>query len=107
MSSRGHNRERLVRKLLEQSGWVVIRAAGSLGPVDLVALKLGHRPMLIEVKSTSGSIYERFGPSERAALIELAARADAAAVLAYWPLGAQLRLIDSNAWPDTQPKGDQ
>ena|SRR5215471_15931051 len=106
MNSRGHTRERLVRKLLEQSGWVVIRAAGSLGPIDLVALRIGYRSMLIEVKSTSGGPYERFGPSERAALLELAARAGADAVLAYWPVGQSLQLISSNAWPELKAKGE-
>src|SRR5262249_5999379 len=38
-TSRGHNRERQVRKLLEERGWWVARAAGSLGDADLVAMR--------------------------------------------------------------------
>lgn len=56
--SRDAQRERAVRD------WLVVRAAGSLG-VDLVALRAGERPRLIEVKSTRGGPYERFGPADR------------------------------------------
>lgn len=41
--------ERQVRKTLEQDGWMVVRAAGSRGPVDLVALRPGVA-ILIQVK---------------------------------------------------------
>ena len=37
--SRGYSFERRVRWVLEDQGWVTFRAAGSRGPVDLVALK--------------------------------------------------------------------
>ncbi len=97
--SRGHNRERQVRRLLEDDDWFVTRAAGSLGDVDLVALKAGKLPMLIEVKSTAGGPYERFGPKDRADLLFAAELAGAIAVLAWWPPRGELRWIASSEWP--------
>ena len=98
MSRRGHDRERSVKRLLEEDGWLVVRAAGSLG-YDLVALKDGFTPRVIEVKSTAGGPYERFGPSDRRELVDAAKAAGACAELAYWPPRGQLRWIDSAEWP--------
>jgi Holliday junction resolvase len=97
--SRGHQRERAVKLRLESEDWWVARAAGSLGDADLVALKAGKRPMLIEVKSTAGGPYERFGPAARQRLIMAAWIAGADAVLAWWPPRGQLRLIPADEWP--------
>jgi Holliday junction resolvase len=83
--SRGHDRERAVKRLLESQDWWIARAAGSLGDADLVALKDGKRPLLIEVKSTAGGPYERFGPKDRADLRFAARLAGASAVLYWWP----------------------
>lgn len=114
-TNRGHARERQVKRLLEADGWWVARAAGSLGDADLVALR--HQsvwmhdddmkrvpvPMaearLIEVKSTAGGPYERFGPSERRRLLEAAERAGASAWLAYWPSRGALVWIPASEWP--------
>lgn len=98
MSRRGHDRERSVKKLLEEEGWLVVRAAGSLG-YDLVALKDSHTPRVIEVKSTAGGPYERFGPKDRRELCAAALAAGAIAELAYWPPRGALRWIDSAEWP--------
>lgn len=95
----GHGRERAVRKLLEADGWFVIRAPGSLGFADLVALKAGETPRLIEVKGTAAGPYDGFGPSDRAALAEAAIRAGAIAELAYWPANKELRWIRPSEWP--------
>ncbi len=96
--SRGIQRERAVRLHLEERDWVVIRAAGSLGPVDLVALKPGT-VLFIEVKSTAGGPYERFGPTARQDMLAYAERAGAAAQLAWWPPRGTLRWIPSGEWP--------
>jgi len=48
---RGVYFERRVRLDMEGRGWWVIRAAGSHGPADLVALKVGEPPLLIQVKA--------------------------------------------------------
>lgn len=97
--SRGHDRERAVKKLLEAEGWFVIRAAASLGFADLVALKRGRLPMVIEVKSTSGGPYERFGPEDRAALTRCADQSGAEAFLVWWPPRKQPVWISETEWP--------
>lgn len=97
--SRGHNRERQVRLQLESEDWWVCRAAGSLGDADLVALKKGKRPMLVEVKSSAQGPYEHFGPAERQRLIFAAELAGADAVLCWWPPRGRLRFVPSSEWP--------
>lgn len=98
-SARGPQRERAVRDWLTSRDWVVVRAAGSLGVVDLVALKAGQRPRLVEVKSTAGGPYERFGPVDRADLSLRALWADADAYLAWWPPRSHLHWIHETEWP--------
>lgn len=100
--SRGHDRERQVKALLEAEGWIVVRAAGSLGDIDLVALKDEHRPMLVEVKSTAGGPYERFGPVARNELAAAAVLAGANAVLCWWPPRKSARWIWQRDWPTTK-----
>jgi Holliday junction resolvase len=120
--SRGHDRERDLRAFLSGCGWLCIRAAGSLGPVDLAAVAqdraiypramlthvLEHglmpRPrrgglLLIECKSTSRP-FERFGPADRRELLELADSVGAGAWLAFKPKGAAgWAWIPSWRWP--------
>jgi Holliday junction resolvase len=96
--SRGIDRERQVKRLLEQDGWWTCRAAGSFGDADLVALRDGHRPRLIEVKSTT-TPYAHFRPADRLALLEAATVAGAAAELAYWPSRGTLEWIPADQWP--------
>ena len=88
--SRGHDRERDVRAMLEAFGYVVIRAAGSLGEIDLVVLRARSTlsaVRFIEVKATRRP-FEHFGPSDRAEILEAADRAGATAELAWLPAGA-------------------
>ena len=96
--SRGITRERQVRALLEQRDYWVCRAAGSLGDADLVALKKGER-LLVEVKSTAGGPYERFGPKDRADLLFAAELADCQAVLCWWPKRGKPVWIYPQNWP--------
>ena len=103
MSSRGIARERQVRRLLEQDGWWVCRAAGSLGDADLVALKRDHIPRLIEVKSTARGPYHSFGPKERHQLIEAARTSGAGAWLVWWPPRAKPEWIPYFLWPTHNP----
>lgn len=104
MNQRGITRERQVRLQLEEQGWVVSRCAGSKGNYDLHASRdagnLHTECLLVEVKSTAGGPYERFGPTARAALRQAAAQAGATAWLAYWPKGGKLRWIGVDEWPE-------
>lgn len=100
-SSRGHSRERAVRRLLEADDWWVCRAAGSLGDADLVALKDGSRPRLIEVKSSAKGPYEHFGPKDRADLLFAAFLAGADAWLCWWPPRGKPTWIHSHEWPQS------
>jgi len=99
VSERGVNRERDVRRKLEEEGWVTFRSAGSKGVCDVIALRAGDRPRLIEVKSTAQGPYERFGPLDRASLSDAAFKAGADALLAYWPPRGTLTWIPEEEWP--------
>jgi Holliday junction resolvase len=99
--AKGINRERQVKLYLQNEDWWVARAAGSFGDADLVALKAGKRPMLIETKATAKGPYEHFGPLDRASLIAAAELAGADPVLAWWPPRGKLRFIGSDEWPVT------
>jgi len=96
--SRGIQRERQVRDVRLSEDWWIARAAGSLGDADLVALKAGRRPQLIEVKSTINP-YDHFGPKDRADLLLAAEIAGADPVLAWWPSRGKLRWIGAEEWP--------
>lgn len=96
--SRGHDRERQVKAVLESEDWVVVRAAGSLGPIDLVAMREGSRTRVVEVKSTL-TPYSHFLPKDRADMLAIARLAGADPVLAWWPSRGKLRWITPNEWP--------
>lgn len=98
-SSRGHGRERQVRKLLESEGWWTCRAAGSLGDADIVAMKRFSLPRLIEVKSTAAGPYSHFGPVARNELAWGAKTAGAEAWLYWWAPRKELKRIPESEWP--------
>lgn len=75
----------------------MIRAPGSLGFADLIALKAGEKPRMIEVKGTAAGPYAGFLPAHRKALSEVARLAGAVAELAYWPARKELRWIQEQA----------
>ena len=95
----GIDRERKVKAKLIDDDWWVCRAAGSLGDADLVALKDGKRPRLIEVKGSAAGPFHDFGPSDRAALLLAARLAGADAVLAWWPPRGKLTWLWPESWP--------
>lgn len=97
--SRGHDRERAVKALMQGEDWWVARAAGSLGDADLVALRAGSTPRLVEVKSTAGGPYEHFRPADRLSLIFAAQLAGAEAWLCWWPPRAKPKWIPAHEWP--------
>jgi Holliday junction resolvase len=98
--SRGHDRERAVRQLLRDEGWWAARPAGSLGDADVIGLRAGFPPRLVEVKSTAGGPYERFSPQDRADLIAAARQAGAEAWLVWWPPRAKPTWIHEADWPE-------
>lgn len=99
--SRGHNRERQVRKRLEEEGWVVVRAAGSLGDIDLVACRANHPVRFIEVKSDDSKYgpFNNFKPKDRAEFLEAAGKAGAVPELIYWPPYGAMEVIPTSLWP--------
>lgn len=104
--SRGINRERQVRALLEAEGWFVLRAAGSFGVCDLVALREGElgdtQAMLVEVKSTRRP-YDHFGPASRQELLEAGEKTGAEAWLCHWPSRRrEPSWVPSNVWPEAK-----
>lgn len=99
--TRGSQRERAVRLYLEDRDYAVIRAAGSLGCADLVALKAGSATLVIEVKSTHRGPFHSFGPADRADLLAYAERAGATAVLAWWAPHGKLTWLYAEDWPKT------
>lgn len=98
-SQRGIQRERDLKNRLLDDGYFAIRAPASLGVADVVALKAGEEPMMIEVKSTTAGPYAGFGPSDREALSEMAATAGARAFLVWWPKRKEPRWIPEDEWP--------
>lgn len=97
--SRGTAREHQVRQLLARQGWWTVRASNSLGDADVIALKAGHKPRLIEVKANKGGPYMNFRAADRAELIAAAELAGAEAWLVHWPTREQPRWIASSEWP--------
>lgn len=105
--SRGIQRERQVRKLLEDDGWWVCRAAGSLGDADLVALKSGTTPILVEVKASARGPFHSFGPKQREELRAAARQAGAEPVLCYWPPRKRPKWISTLGWPNNDSLEDE
>lgn len=103
--SRGVTRERQVRCLLEAEGYWCIRAAGSLGDADIVAIKAnplgGSIVKLIEVKSDVAGPFAHFGPAARAELISAAVATGATPLLCHWPPRKQPRWLHVRDWPAT------
>lgn len=104
MNSLGTARERQVRRHLEEDGWVVIRAAGSLGPVDLVAMRRGQFPRFVQVKTDDRRPFDHFRPPDRLKLTQLARQAGAEAWLAWWPPRRTLQWLAESQWPTIHPR---
>jgi len=87
--ARGATFERATKAHLEPVGYVVIRAAGSHGEADLVALRAGSMPLLVSCR-----INGKIGPLEREALHSAAKRAGGHPVLACRPSRGRIELRD-------------
>ncbi len=107
--SRGIDRERAVRKLLEADGWLAFRAPASLGCADVIAMRRHaladqegaqvSEVRLVECKSTARGPYEHFGPTARQRLRDAAELAGADAYLAHWPSRGRLVWYHESGWP--------
>lgn len=98
--SKGHGRERALKRVLEHEGWIVFRAPASLGVCDLIALKAGETPRMVEVKANDGSPFMNFRWKDRADLLEAAGVAGAEAWLVHWPARRDPTWIAASAWPE-------
>lgn len=72
----GRKTENLARAVLHGAGFVTLRSWMSRSPADLVALRAGTVPWLVQVKKGG-----YMPPTERVALLEMAAKAGAMPVL--------------------------
>ncbi len=99
-ASKGSARERQVRKLLEEDGYVCVRSAASKGCVDVWALKNGYETRAVQVKGNQGSPWKDFGPKARWDLSRLAKKAGAWAELWHWPPRGECRILREDSWPD-------
>lgn len=88
-----------MREALDREGWWTCRAAGSFGAADIVALKQGHVPKMIEVKSTARGPFAGFGPAKRDELISAAAKAGAVPWLLWWPPRDGPHWVPVSNWP--------
>lgn len=97
---RGRGRELQYARHLEETEGGLARRFES-GCFDIVWLRPGERPALIQCKSTV-SPYAHFLPEDRAAAVEQAVAAGADAFLLWWPKGKSVRdarLIPADEWP--------
>ena len=98
-SRRGIQRERDLVNLLRENDYFALRAPASLGVADVIALKDGKRPLMIEMKSTTRSPFSGFPPADRADLLFMAALSGAEAWLVHWPKRSKPLWISQEHWP--------
>lgn len=82
---RGDYFERQVVETLRAHGWFVVRAAGSHGIADLIALRKGNTPALVSCKLSG-----RIDPGERSDLLDAAESAGGRAIVAMRPRGGRV-----------------
>ena len=96
---RGINRERQVAARLTAENWWVMRAAGSKGVADLVCLKAGRKPLMLEIKSTAAGPFAGFGPAKREDLRLSAEQSGATPFLVWWPSHGKEVWLGLDEWP--------
>jgi hypothetical protein len=98
---RGHAAERKWAALIEASDPERSAFRPRWKTVDVISMKAGEETYFDDVKTTSRP-YERFTPTKRQALRELARKCGAVARLVWWPRGMSgPRVIPSEEWPPT------
>lgn len=99
---RGSARERQVADYMRaEFGMVVYRSAGSHGNADLIGLKVGLAPWLVQVKTCAGGPFDHFRPAERLALEHEALAAGAVPYLCHWPAHGAMTWYGRFQWPRT------
>lgn len=95
----GTDRERKVLDKLRDQDWLCIRTPGSKGAMDIVALRDGSRPRLIQVKGDAAGPFASFGPDARERLVAEAKIGGAEPWLAWWPRRGDLMWLSQSQWP--------
>lgn len=111
-SRRGNFTENRVRDDWAALGWTAMCGRCSRGPADVLAVKAGEQPRLIQVKGDQGSPYANFRPEDRRVLVEEALNAGGIALLAWWPKGVKRadgwpRYIPWTDWPAPRTNGSK
>lgn len=75
---KGRTFEYKIMTYFQRRSYFVIRAAGSHGPADLVAVRKGERPVFVQCKKGSATV----GKDEHNELFKVALQAGARAVIA-------------------------
>jgi hypothetical protein len=102
---KGNRAEGRTVKLLEAEGWTVGSRRHLPGPGDLLAVRAGRRPRLIEVKGRK-NLWEGFRRADRQEMIDYAIPRGLRAEVAWWPPRARApRWISSEDLPRS-PRGD-
>lgn len=98
---KGNQKELRTAELLAADGWLVASRRHVGGAGDLLAIKDGERPRLIEVKATAQVPWRStFGPLKRAELRDCAVAHGAVAEIAWWrPRSRAPEFIDEASWP--------
>lgn len=101
---RGAAFERRIQDEYEAKGYVVAKCGGSKGSFDLLAVRAGTGPLLIQCKYGIGGKWAGFGPAARQTLKDDARRAGGIPLLVRgWPGsgGQPGRVVKaySNTWP--------
>lgn len=97
---KGAQKELATKRLYEAEGWMVTKAGGSLGVADLVCLKAGRTPRIVQVKC-SDAPWSNFRPDERLKLRRVAEASGAIPELAWWGPRARTHILfEPEEWPD-------
>jgi Holliday junction resolvase len=102
--ARGAARERQVADKLRTEGWYVMRSAASHGAIDLIALRAGDKPRLLQVKTDARGPFANFGPGAREELSQAATVAGGVAELLWWPARREPQSILVQEWPGSKDR---
>jgi len=114
----GNARELKVMAVLAEEGWLCASRRHIGGAGDVLAIRAAevthwagpnswvlNGAMLIEVKSTTYGPWDRFGPADRQAMVETAAKHGAEPWLYWWPPRGKLQRIPASEWPAIKAQG--